>query len=117
MKTMIIALACALATAPLAFAQTSATTTQQTTTTQPTTTATTTTTASGTVTTYTPRKKIVVRSEGTDPISYVFGKTVHYVDKAGRKIDEHLIRPGKRVIVHYTGEGERRVVHRVEVED
>ena len=78
MKTMIIALACALA-APLAFAQTSATTTQQTTATQPTTTATTTTTASGTVTTYTPRKKIVVRSEGTDPISYVFGKTVHYV--------------------------------------
>ncbi len=116
MKTMIIVLACALV-APLAFAQTSATTKQQTTTTQPTATATTTTSASGTVTTYTPRKKIVVRSEGTDPISYVFGKTVHYVDKAGRKIDEHLIRPGKRVIVHYTGEGERRVVHRVEVED
>jgi alanyl-tRNA synthetase len=117
MRKMIIALAFVLA-APLGFAQANTTTTQQATTTQatPTTTAATKATASGTVTSYTPHKRIVVRSEDTNPVSYVIDKTVHYVDKAGRKIDEHIIRPGRRVIVHYTREGERRVAHRVEVD-
>jgi Cu/Zn superoxide dismutase len=119
MKRTIVSLACALV-APLAFAQTGTTTTEQTTTTQPTTTRETTTTstkASGTVTTYEPRKRIIVKEETGNPISYVLGKTVHYVNKAGRKIDEHVIRPGARVIVHYTGTGETRTVERVEVED
>ncbi len=65
MKKSIIALGCALI-APLAFAQTSTTTTEQTTSTQPATTTettTTSTTASGTVTTYEPGKTIVVKSE------------------------------------------------------
>jgi hypothetical protein len=126
MKRTIVSLACALI-APLAFAQTgitgkqSTTTTTEptTTTTKPTTTTETTTsssTTSGTVTTYTPRKTIVVR-EGDNPISFVLGKTVHYVNKAGREIDEHLIKPGTRVIVHHTGTGETRTVERVEVED
>jgi hypothetical protein len=117
MKRIIIGLACVLIT-PLAFAQTSTTTTEQTTATQPAaTTTTTSTTASGTVTTYEPRKRIVVKEETGNPISYVLGKTVHYVNKAGRKIDQHLIKPGTRVIVHYTGTGETRTVERVEVED
>jgi len=117
MKRIIIGLACAMF-APLAFAQTSTTTTEQTTT-QPTTTTqtTTTTTASGTVTTYEPRKRIIVREQTGNPIIYVISKPVHYVNKAGREIDEHLIRPGTRVIVHYTGTGETRTVERVEVED
>ncbi len=116
MKRIIISLACAVV-APLAFAQTSTTTTEQETTTQPTTkTEKTVTRTSGTVTTYTPRKTIVVR-EGDNPVSFVLGKTVHYVNKAGREIDEHLIKPGTRVIVHYTGAGEHRTVERVEVED
>ena len=92
-KKTIIAFACALV-APLAFAQTSTTTTETTTSTQ------------GTVTTYEPGKRIVVRTEREDnPISYVLGKTAHYVNKAGRKIDEHLIRPGSRVVV-YTSRGQ-----------
>jgi hypothetical protein len=70
--------------APLAFAQTSTT---ETTSTKPgtTTTETTTTTTDGTVTTFTPGKTIVVKTTAVDPISYVLGKTVHYVNKAGKE--------------------------------
>jgi hypothetical protein len=133
MKTMIISLACALA-APLAFAQTSTTTTEQTTTapvaktTETTTTTaaapvtrtteTTTTYTDGTVTTYTPGQTIVVRKQGVvDPITYTLGKTVHYVNKAGREIKEHMIRPGARVQVYYDGTGQTQVVNRVVVDD
>src|ERR1700719_868107 len=89
MKKTIITVICALV-APLAFGQTSSPpSTKQTTTTNPTTTtAERTTTTEGTVTTYEPHKRIVVRKEGVpEPISYVIGKTAHYVNKAGRKID------------------------------
>jgi hypothetical protein len=72
-------------------------------------------TASGTVTSHT-RKTIVIR-ERDNPVSYVLGKTVHYVDKAGKTLDRHLVQPGKRVILHMTGAGEERRVERVEVED
>ncbi len=121
MKKSMITLACAMI-APIAFAQTSTTTTEKTSTTAPvagtTTTETTTTYTDGTVTTYTPGKTIVVRKEGvTEPISYVLGKTVHYVNKAGREIDEHLIRPGARVHVYYDGTGSTQVVNRVVVDD
>jgi hypothetical protein len=118
MKRTIISLACALV-APVAFAQTSTTTTEQTTTAQPATTRTETSqtsTTSGTVTTYKPGKTIIVR-ERDNPISFVLGKTVHYVNKAGREIDRHIIKPGTRVIVHYTSAGEHRTVERVEVQD
>ena len=121
MKKSMITLACAMI-APIAFAQTSTTTTEKTSTTAPvagtTTTETTTTYTDGTVTTYTPGKTIVVRKEGvTEPISYMLGKTVHYVNKAGREIDEHLIRPGARVHVYYDGTGSTQVVNRVVVDD
>ncbi len=121
MKKSMITLACAMI-APIAFAQTSTTTTEKTSTTAPaagtTTTETTTTYTDGTVTTYTPGKTIVVRKEGvTEPISYMLGKTVHYVNKAGREIDEHLIRPGARVHVYYDGTGSTQVVNRVVVDE
>jgi len=103
-KKTIFAFACALV-APLAFAQTSTTTTETTTSTH------------GTVTTYEPGKRIVVRTEREDnPISYVLGKTAHYVNKAGRKIDEHLIRPGSRVIV-YTSRGQMHAAKRVVLDE
>jgi hypothetical protein len=103
-KTTLITLICALI-APLAFAQTSTRTTETTTSTQ------------GTVTTYEPGKRIVVRRERADnPISYALGKTVHYVNKAGRKIDEHLIRPGTRVIV-YGARGQTHAAERVIVDE
>jgi hypothetical protein len=117
MKRTILSLACALM-APLAFAQTS-TTTSETTTTNPatTTTETTTTTTDGTVTTFTPGKTIVVKTTAVDPISYVLGKTVHYVNKAGREIEASMIKPGTRVHVYYDGTGETRVVNRVIVDE
>jgi hypothetical protein len=120
MKKTIVTLACALV-APLAFAQTDTTTTQSTTT-NPATgssqTTTTTTSTDGTVTTFTPGRTIVVRTTAApDPISYVLGKTVHYVNKAGREIKEEMIKPGARVHVYYDGTGETRVVNRVVVDD
>jgi hypothetical protein len=103
-KKTINTLACALI-APLAFAQTSTTTPEQTT------------TVPGTVTTYEPGKIIVVGSENAhDTFSYVLDDTVRYVNKAGRQIDERLIKPGTRVHVYYDGTGETPVVNRVVVD-
>src|SRR5712692_5462780 len=115
MKRKIIGLACALI-APLAFAQTSTTTTEQTTTTQPTTTNETTTTYSaGTVTTYEPGKTIVVKSE-QGPVSFALGTAARIVDGAGKIVTAPL-RAGQKVKVYYTGPTEKRVVERVIVED
>ena len=114
MKKTIIALACALA-APLAFAQTSTTTTEQTTTQPTTTTETTTTYTSGTVTTFSPGKTIVVKSsEG--PVSFALNAPVRIVNAAGSVV-KAAITPGQKVKVYYTGTGETRVVERVVVED
>jgi hypothetical protein len=122
MKKSILILACA-AIAPFAFAQTSTTTTEATTTkTNPVTSESTTTTSTtytdGTVTTFEPGKTIVVRKVGvTDPISYVLGKTVRFVNKAGATIEAATIKPGARVHVYYDGTGETRVVNRVVVDE
>jgi hypothetical protein len=122
MKKSILILACA-AIAPFAFAQTSTTTTESTSTntnpvTSESTTTTSTTSTDGTVTTFEPGKTIVVRRVGiTDPVSYVLGKTVHYVNKAGRTIEAATIKPGTRVHVYYDGTGETRVVNRVVVDE
>src|SRR2546426_2222235 len=116
MKRMIVSLACALI-APLAFAQTSTTTTD-TTRTNPatgTTTETTTTYSSGTVTTYEPGKTIVVKSE-QGPVSFVLGTASRIVDGAGKIVTAPL-RAGQKVRVYYTGPTEKRVVERVQVED
>lgn len=119
MKKSMLILACA-AIAPFAFAQTS-TTTESTTTKNPVateSTTTTTTSTDGTVTTFEPGKTIVVRKVGvTDPISYVLGKTVRFVNKAGREIEASTIKPGANVHVYYDGTGETRVVNRVVVDD
>jgi len=117
MKKSMIGLACAMI-APIAFAQTSTTTTEQTTTEQPTTTTETTatsTTASGTVTTYTPGKTIVVKSE-EGPVSFALGTAARIVNGAGKIVTAPL-RAGQKVRVYYTGTGEHRVVERVQVED
>jgi hypothetical protein len=116
MKKTIITVACALA-APLAFAQTSTTTTEQTTTTHPTTTTETTSTtySAGTVTTYEPGKTIVVKSpEG--PVSFALGTAARVIDGAGKIVTAPL-RAGQKVRVYYTGPTEKRTVERVIVED
>ena len=118
MKRTIISLACAMI-APIAFAQTSTTTTEKTTTTNPATgtaeTTTTTTYSSGTITTYEPGKTIVVKSE-KGPVSFALGTAARVVDGAGKILTAPL-RSGQKVRVYYTGTGEQRVVERVQVED
>ena len=116
MKRIIIALACALV-APLAFAQTSTTTTEQTTTTEPATTTQTTSTTytTGTVTTYEPSKTIVVKSD-QGPVSFALGTAARVVDGAGKIVTAPL-RAGQKVRVYYTGPEKERVVERVIVED
>jgi len=115
-KKTIVTLACALI-APLAFAQTSTTTTEQTTTaTQPTTTTETTTTyTAGTVTTYEPSKTIVVKSD-QGPVGFALGTAARIVNGTGNVV-KTVIKPGQRVRVYYTGTGETRVVDHVVVED
>ncbi len=114
MKRTIIGIACALV-APLAFAQTSTTTTE--TTTEPTTTTQTTSTTytAGTVTTYEPGKTVVVRGE-QGPVSFALGTAARIVDGAGKIVTAPL-RAGQKVRVYYTGPTESRTVERVVVED
>jgi endonuclease YncB( thermonuclease family) len=116
MKKTIIALVCGLVM-PLAFAQTSTTTTEETTTsTRPTTTTTTSTTyETGTVTTYEPGKTIVVRGE-QGPVSFALGTAANIVDAAGKAVTAPL-RSGQKVRVYYTGPTEHRSVERVIVEE
>jgi hypothetical protein len=88
---------------------------------QTTTTKTTSTTeATGTITEYTPGSAIVLR-ESSGPVSYRFGRTVMYVTRSGRVLDEATvksrIRVGVPVRVHYTGTGPNMVVDRVIVEE
>lgn len=91
--------------APFAWGQTSSTTTT-----------TTTTTSDGTITEYTPGSVITLR-ETSGPRRYRFGKTVTYVTKSGRTLDEDTIKArikiGIPVHVHYTGEGDDMMVDRV----
>jgi hypothetical protein len=88
---------------------------------QRTTSATTTTTSeeTGTITQYTPGSAIVLR-ETNGPVSYRFGKTVTYVTRSGRVLDQNTVRTrvkvGVPVRVHYVGTGENRVVDRVILE-
>ncbi len=119
MKKSILVLAC-VAIVPLAFAQT--TTTEETVTKKgllgsKTETTVTTTTDEGTVTTFTPGSRLVVKRVGvTEPVTYTLGKTVEYVDATGKVIDVKLIKPGARVHVYYDKDGNAEVVHRVVVD-
>jgi hypothetical protein len=102
-----IALACV---APFAWGQVS----------QQTTTTTTTTEANGTITEYTPGSAIVLR-ESSGPVSYRFGKSVTYVTRSGRVLDEDTVRTrikvGVPVRVHYTGTAPDLAVDRVILEE
>jgi hypothetical protein len=81
-----------------------------------TTTTTTTTEGNGTITEYTPGSAIVLR-ESSGPVHYRFGKTVTYVTRSGRVLDENTVRTrvkvGVPVRVHYTGTGTDMMVDRV----
>lgn len=104
MKKLLVSMALAVA-APFAWAQVSETTTT-----------TTTTEGGGTITTYTPGTSIVLK-ETSGPRTYRFGKTVTYVTRSGKTLDEEAVktrvRVGVPVHVHYVGEGDNMLVDRV----
>lgn len=104
MKKTLLSIALALV-APFAWGQTSSTTTT-----------TTTTEGGGTITEYTPGSVIVLK-ETSGPRRYRFGKTVTYVTRSGKTLDEATVKTrikiGIPVHVHYTGEGENLMVDRV----
>jgi hypothetical protein len=81
---------------------------------------TTTTEGTGTITEYTPGSAIVLR-ESSGPVRYRFGKTVTYVTRSGRVLDEATvksrIRVGVPVRVHFSGTSPNMVVDRVIVEE
>jgi len=81
---------------------------------------TTTTEATGTITEYTPGSAIVLR-ESSGPVRYRFGKTVTYVTRSGKTLDEATvkskIRVGVPVRVHYAGTTPNMIVDRVTVEE
>jgi len=108
MKKMLLSIAVA-AVAPFAWAQVSETTTT-----------TTTTEGNGTITEYTPGNVIVLR-ETSGPVRYRFGKTVTYVTRSGRVLDEDAVRTRVRVgipvRVHYLGTGDETMVDRVIVDE
>src|SRR2546430_4283447 len=114
MKRTIIGIACALV-APLAFAQTSTTTTETTTEPATTTQTTSTTYTAGTVSTYEPGKTVVVKSD-QGPVSFALGTAARVVNGAGKIVTAPL-RAGQKVRVYYTGPTEHRTVERVVVED
>jgi len=97
-----IALACV---APFAWGQVSETTTT-----------TTTTDATGTITEFTPGSAIVLK-ETSGPRHYRFGKSVTYVTRSGKVLDEDVVKTrvkvGVPVRVHYTGTGDAMMVDRV----
>ena len=104
MKKAVLSMALACV-APFAWGQVSQTTTT-----------TTTTDANGTVTEYTPGSGIVLR-ETSGPVHYRFGKSVTYVTRSGKVLNEDVVRTrvkvGVPVRVHYTGSGDAMVVDRV----
>src|SRR5207249_7631870 len=108
MKKMLLSMVLAVV-APFAWAQVSETTTT-----------TTTTEGSGTITEYTPGSAIILR-ESSGPRTYRFGKTVTYVTRSGKVLDEDTVRTrvkvGVPVRVHYLGTGDNMMVDRVILEE
>jgi len=104
MKKVLLSMALAVV-APFAWAQVSETTTT-----------TTTTEGNGTITEYTPGSSIVLK-ESSGPRTYRFGKSVSYVTRSGKVLDEDVVRTrvkvGVPVRVHYVGTGDNMMVDRV----
>src|SRR4029450_10493093 len=104
MKKMFLTIALAVV-APFAWGQVSETTTT-----------TTPTEGHGTITEYPPGSVIVLK-ETSGPRRYRFGKTVTYVTRSGKTLDEETVRTkikvGVPVRVHYVGTGDNVMVDRV----
>ena len=121
MKNAIVTLACCALFAPLAFAQTTrSTSTRQTVTiTEPITITgkIITTTEDGAAANYQPVKTLVVREDRTNkPGVYVLNGPGHIVDRAGAPV-QTAVKPGARVRVYYANVGDQRMIDHVVVLD
>ena len=100
MKKMLLSIVLA-SVAPFAWGQVSQTTTTE---------------GSGTITEFAPGSTIVLK-ETSGPRHYRFGKTVTYVTRSGKVLDEDTVKTrvkvGIPVRVHYTGTGDSVMVDRV----
>jgi hypothetical protein len=109
MRKMLLTVALAVV-APFAWGQVSETTTTTTTTTE----------GNGTITEYSPGSAIVLK-ETSGPRTYRFGKTVTYVTRSGKVLDESTVRTrvkvGVPVRVHYVGTGDNVMVDRVIIDE
>jgi hypothetical protein len=85
-----------------------------------TTTTTSTTTSTGTIAEYSPDTTFVVK-ETSGPVKYRYGKKVTYVTKSGKTLTDADVRTrikiGAPVSVHYTTEGDNRIISKVEIDD
>jgi hypothetical protein len=108
MKKTILSLACAMV-ATAAFAADEVVTST-----------TTTTTSTGTLSEYSPGSTFVVK-EKSGPVKYRYGKKVTYVTKSGKTLSDDevktRIKVGAPVSIHYSTEGDARIVDRVEIDD
>jgi hypothetical protein len=108
LKSTLLGIACAIVT-PVVFAQTETTTTT-----------TTTTTSSGTITEYSPGSTFIIK-ETSGPVSYRYGETVTYVTRSGKTLTADEVRArvkvGIPVNVHFSTEGDDRIINRIEVDD
>jgi hypothetical protein len=108
LKSLLVGIACSIA-APVVFAQTETITTT-----------TTTTTGAGTITEYSPGSAFVV-TESSGPVTYRYGDRVVYITRSGKELSDDevqtRIKVGTPVNVHFSRQGEDRVIKRVEIED
>jgi len=98
------ALAGYLATAGLALAQITTTTTSSDT------------QIAGTISQFTPDCIVVKSTTSTDPLSYSSSKTTTYVDEDGNPVSVETVKSGAPVIVYYTKDGDRMVATKVVVQ-
>jgi len=74
----------------------------------------------GTITEYAPGERFIVK-ESSGPITYRYGKEVHYVTRKGVRLSDDEVRTrvrvGAPVHVHYSTVGTDRVISRVIVDE
>jgi hypothetical protein len=78
------------------------------------------TTSTGTIHEYAPGSTFVLK-ETSGPVTYRYGKEVTYITKSGKRLSDDEVRTRVKVgipaSVHYTTEGDDRVISRVELDD
>ncbi len=62
---------------------------------------------------------MITLKESSGPRHYRFGKTVTYVTKSGKTLDEETVKTRIKlgIPVHYTGEGDNMLVDRVTLDE